>query len=596
MDVKGIVRERLMKQEQPPLVLKEAQIVQGKITKLFSGQKAQIQIGSHTLLAEVSAPLTVGERYFFQVQGTEDQIHLKVIGESLKQDAAQSVEMLMDKLSIRQTKINTAFIERLIQERIPFRQQQLSQAVALLDQAANKQQLMSILLEMMEQKLPLTAEAVQAMQMQKKADAGDLIDQLRHILQQSGSSETEKALLQKLDALHASPPVKGVAMLAYIQRNFSVETLLPLLKWTGHVQTDSTMAELLSFAKGNQVSSPSIWTNQTDALDAQQLKQIIEQLVKQEQSIRPQALQLSSIFHRAAAGSLTEEQMAQLQQAIQRNLLPHLPLEMRPAVENLIRTSNQPAIHEMLTFFARPAVYAQGMSTLLPSLEMMTMSQESGSMSEQFLSHVQRYMQTIGFGDEYQLRHHFQETLEQITQDRHQAQSVKMMLQQLVGQEQGTIREAAQPLLQLINGMQMQMIVETNNILQATIPIPGNKFALPKDMLMQFEGQKTSDGKISPDYCRILFMLELQHLQETMIDMHVQKRVISVTIYNDVIRSNTSIDTTLEAIMEQKLEALDYQLSAVTWKSFQDETSPESSGGKIQDEWPGQEERFDYRI
>lgn len=597
MDVKGIERERLMKQEQPPLVLKEAQIVQGKITKIFNGQKAQIQIGSHTLLAEVSAPLTVGERYFFQVVGTDERIHLKVIGESLKPGTDQSVEMLMEKLGIRQTKISMDFIKKLTQEKIPFHQQQLIQAIGLLDQTATKQQLMPVLVEMMQQKLPITQATVQAFEINKGAQAGDLIEQLRFALQrQSDPSQVEKALLKKLDALGANPDVKGSAMLECLQNRFSSEVLLPLLKWSGHVQPELTDKELLPFTKNKLPIPAFVWTNKIEHLDVYQLKQMFNYLANQEQNLRPQALRLSTIFHGAANGMLSEEQMTKLQQAISRDILPFLPTEMRPLLQQMLATGNQAPLHEMLTLFARKTVYTQVTATLLPALEMITKSGEMGPLSDLFHSHIQRFLQTSGFGDEYQLRHHFQETAAQITQDRQSAQSIKMMLQQLVSQENGINREAAQPLLQLITGMQMQMMVETNNVLQATIPIPGNKFALPKDMLLQFEGQKTSDGKISPDYCRILFVLELQHIQETMIDMHVQKRVISVTIYNDVIQPGSMQDQALEAVLQANLNGLDYQLSSITWKAMEEKSTIEPTGEKGYEAWHKQLERFDYRI
>lgn len=41
------------------------------------------------------------------------------------------------------------------------------------------------------------------------------------------------------------------------------------------------------------------------------------------------------------------------------------------------------------------------------------------------------------------------------------------------------------------------------------------------------------NGKIDADYARILFYLQLNSLQETVVDMQVQSRVVTVTVYNE---------------------------------------------------------------
>ena len=40
------------------------------------------------------------------------------------------------------------------------------------------------------------------------------------------------------------------------------------------------------------------------------------------------------------------------------------------------------------------------------------------------------------------------------------------------------------------------------------------------------------DGKIDPDFARILFYLDLESIDKTIIDMQVQNSVVSVTVFN----------------------------------------------------------------
>src|SRR5699024_1968337 len=132
--------------------------------------------------------------------------------------------------------------------------------------------------------------------------------------------------------------------------------------------------------------------------------------------------------------------------------------------------------------------------------------------------------------------HQNRRTIEKLKQNQQdqitQQQTIKSLLLQMM-QSNSQMNEKLMPFIHLINGLQLQSVHETQNMIQATIQLPGEKFILPKDLYFQFEGKKTEDGKLDPDHCRILFVLQLQHLDETIIDMFIQKRIVSLTIYND---------------------------------------------------------------
>src|SRR5699024_10844292 len=81
-----------------PQVLKPGQIIQGKIMKLFPDQKAQIQLGSQTIIAQLEASLSAGTKYHFQVQPSDDVVHLRVLGDQLKNQAAGNVMELLQQL------------------------------------------------------------------------------------------------------------------------------------------------------------------------------------------------------------------------------------------------------------------------------------------------------------------------------------------------------------------------------------------------------------------------------------------------------------------------------------------------------------------
>src|SRR5699024_4745043 len=182
-------------------------------------------------------------------------------------------------------------------------------------------------------------------------------------------------------------------------------------------------------------------------------------------------------------------------------------------------------------------------------------------------------------------------------QDLIQQQSVKSLLLQMVGQESTVLREHAQSLIHFINGMQMQSVIEAGNLIQATLQLPSEKLGLHQDILLQFEGQKNETGNIDPDFCRIFFMLHLHHLEETIIDMHIQKRVVTLYVFNDNITTTRQKDYPLQEVLKENLLQLNYQLSDVRWQSIhQEQEQLKNINHKIDHVNRQAYDGFEYRI
>src|SRR5699024_5218410 len=147
----------------------------------------------------------------------------------------------------------------------------------------------------------------------------------------------------------------------------------------------------------------------------------------------------------------------------------------------------------------------------------------------QFISHVTQFMQALGMKDEHMLKQTIQQSFEQASSMQGQqieSESIKSMLLQLSNSQNTISAERIQHMLHFIKGMQLQSVQESNQFLHAAMQVPGEKLGLNEDMYMQFEGQKKDDDTIDPDYCRILFDLHLEKIDQTIIDRHVQKIII----------------------------------------------------------------------
>ncbi|MFC7784387.1 hypothetical protein ACFQWC_07770 [Rossellomorea sp. GCM10028870] len=86
------------------------------------------------------------------------------------------------------------------------------------------------------------------------------------------------------------------------------------------------------------------------------------------------------------------------------------------------------------------------------------------------------------------------------------------------------------------------------------------------DITLQWTGKEKQKGVIDGDYCRVLFYLELDIMRETLIDMQVQNRVVSLTVWNDHPNAERMSRSFIPGLKEG-LEKLDYQLSMVKVKA-----------------------------
>lgn len=619
MDMLGSIRDRILQPtnvSQTP-VLRDGQIVQGKILKIHPNNRAEIQIGQNKMVAEITTPLSVGRQYFFQVQTSDQLVQLKVIGEHLRQDASENMMHLLQQLGLKATKVNMQFIQLLMNEKVPFNKSELQQALQLLDKSANKMEAIQTLKEMLLARLPLTNNVFQALSSNQTNTISPLLNQLMTQLQQLPQlNETEQKLLSLLENLQKRPLTTEhkIAEQLINQRN-PRNALFHALKIAGLInhsieqkEWNGRLDEFIKSSSRPQQTLERTWNQLVDRNILQipnehgveriptstNLQQIFQHLMNENQSIQTTANKLMSIFHPLQKAALTNGQFTMLRNMVTEQLLPLLPESTKAAVLPLLQQNNvqnQTQIFQVLQALASNETYHIAQNVMMSEADNMFLNQ---SVERQFLTHVQQYFQTIGLADEQILKTNILNTLEQGIQLDRQAETVKSLLIQMISNEHTASSERVQQMIHFINGMQLQSVQESNQFIHAAIQIPGEKLALNQDIFMQFEGKKTEDGKIDPDFCRILFVLHLKNLQETIIDMNVQKRIISITIYNDKSDLTNKIKN-IKEMLEDNLSSLHYHLSTVKWKPLYEQKLEERKQMKT-DSKKEQKERFDFLV
>ena len=145
-----------------PLELRDGQIVYGKINKLFPNQMAEVQIGSQKMIANLSIPLSLDKKYWFQVNHTQEKPILRVLAEPKESDKA-SVTSLLTQLSLPDNKENKMLIQNLLANKVPLTKEILSKAGEWLTNDATLKQDLGTIRLMMDRNLPITNEVFQSL-------------------------------------------------------------------------------------------------------------------------------------------------------------------------------------------------------------------------------------------------------------------------------------------------------------------------------------------------------------------------------------------------------------------------------------------------
>lgn len=92
------------------------------------------------------------------------------------------------------------------------------------------------------------------------------------------------------------------------------------------------------------------------------------------------------------------------------------------------------------------------------------------------------------------------------------------------------------------------------------------------DVTIQWRGKQRENGKIDTDYCRILFYLTLATLKETIVDVHIQQRIVHISIINDT-PGVELYASALEPSLKEKLAEHGYTLSSISVKTLMNKRS-----------------------
>ncbi|GLB59366.1 hypothetical protein [Cytobacillus sp. NCCP-133] len=595
--------------------LRPGQIVHGKITKLFPNQTAEVQLGSHKVIAQLETPLSANSRYWFKVQPGEGMLRLKVIGSEAKTDIPSSIDNLLSQLSLPQSKENKGLVLFFLKEQLPITGEILQLVSSWLKDSESYEEGLDSVKELIVRQLPLTKEIFSSVSSAIKGDSlsvlmEKLLQQLKQIDLSPRGQKVSNLLCELTKPAQEksgeSAAVKLVAEWLFPKSDAHSHAAFNILKALKLVPGDASESAALLKAMNGLLSN-------NGSLNKPPVIETVKELLQSNSTGNRKDFilnmaKLSSLIGRNQAPAsgmrlINEIQRMMLETRIGQNSFPAEEKRIQSIIKrtlllNRISIEGEQGLRHSLIFGETALKQSSRMLGTFMAGENTSWDEELQSQERALLDDVKnsgradsRYLNdqqsiksqlkslihALGLSYEHELTMLLKQPEGDVLG---RLNTLKPLLIGLLNEEipQSSI-DAAEKLLHKITGFQA-LSQESGPQQHLVFQLPIALWGKVTDLTMQWSGRKTDKGQIDPSYCRVLFYLNLEHLNETVVDLHVQNRVINITIINESETLKVQSAPYI-ASLKENLDKLSYKMSSISFQKPDSNNSPAGIGKQL---------------
>lgn len=555
---------------------KQGQIIYGRVNKIISGQTAEVQIGHQKIQANLEAALKTGDHYWLQVVSGEGKPTMKVL-DSVSAPAMtikEVAQQLLDQLGVASSKNSKELAEFFLKNELPITKEMFQSALQWMKSADSIQSGFSILKIMFDQKLPFITEVFNALNAQSKSES--LHEMLNQLL--SGISNSKET--------HTTIQLKGVL----------ASLVTPI---EGQIQ-EMGLPKLLSY----WLNSNSTKDSQTGAYSLLQKTGFISEKISEADLL----MKLEKDFQTV---DLKNDVLKNIQQSLKTNSElqnqknePQMIMKGLETILNEMKTGNvdvsaskKTMFSDFLALFNSDGQQVnQAKKELTNQIQLLMQNRED----PQLLSNERAVLQLLAnefkspdFTNAGTIANHLKELtkmlglqFEQVLANAHSLGAARLdeelitlkplLLKLLKEQQPAIVKEIAEKVVDRITAQQI-LSQENGPMQNVLLTLPLNIGNYQTDATLQWSGRKRGDGSIDPNYCRILFYLDLEQIKETIIDMQVQNRVINMIVINERSEWLESTASPFVKVLRKNLEQMDYTLSGVAFENVRNSPVVEDS-------------------
>ncbi|BCB03337.1 hypothetical protein [Bacillus sp. KH172YL63] len=548
-----------------PFALQEGKVLNVRVHKHLGDAQAEVSVNGQRFIAKLETPVEAGGRYWVEVKQSEKGISLAVISDPRtgEMTAKGMIADLLRHMAVKnQGEGMTSLLNELVKNRLPFDKDMLLFAEKHVTGKGDAENI-KILVDIAKRNLPFTEKVFQSMKAGlSKEGFVSMLNTLSGKLSETGTDKSTLQLIKNIQnpvngMLMERMVGKSLSMLSSPSQSFSARLgHFDLLKSLGFLPEGATMNQWKDGVASAIVKGASA-------------KGYVEKNIER----------AFPLLNGNDAGGRVGKELNRLQAAAGGE-----PAGLEKAGRSLVNTllSNM----------------GEGKGNLETKLLMGLISEEQKQSMEINFGNLERSLaKGVPLSNQGRVFHQLYQQLEQEFTQEMQGDELTKVLKRVIGslginyeaqlQKKGyelqplnlkeslvslslthplpEVRQLADDIVMKLNH---QVLVSQENAPLLTIiqQFPLFLFGRNTDITLQWTGKEKEKGIIDEDFCRVLFYLELDSLKETLIDMQVQNRVITLTVWNDdpaVEKASLALLPKLKAgLME-----LDYRLTSVKVKT-----------------------------
>lgn len=545
MNISGLIRSLvgdLTASESKVLELKVGQIVKGVVLQLLSDQEALINIGGVQVRAKLETPLKQGDVTMLQVQpeSSGGQILLKPLTASDVQITEDSLSELLKAFTIKDTAGNRQMVQQMQQEGVPVSKENVKAFEAVMrsmPEGVNKEEWGQAAVLAYKKGLPLTEATVGALrQVTTGQPVGKVLEQLEQqataLLEQEPAhpaAETAKQVVSLLKELRASAAAAWPARpLEAPAADVAVTSAAPQADGSGKAASAGAPPAVVP---GSAPAAAAV-TAPPAAAAAAGAELPAAAAPRAETASAALAQPAAGPEAARAAGAASSEAQARSAEPASEGEPPAAGSQVQP---------EPPAKQKAAPPEAQQRSAAVGVPEADPEPNW-----------------ISRMLKTVGVEHESHLAVKLDERADAILRGRNitddllpnlfaaasqqddsvkpAADTLKSLLLQLTASDDtpAPLKEAAQQALGQITGQQLMLTGDKSSMFaHMTLFVPFMDGTGQQSAAIHIQSRKGKRGEVDASNCRLLFDLQMKVMGNTLLDVHVVNKIVSLNIHND---------------------------------------------------------------
>lgn len=199
------------------LHFQKGQIISGKVLFIDSQNNALVQVQNQKLLAKLEVPIDTARNYFFQVQGTEDKVILKVL------ENVTNIDSLLNVLQVPNNKKMNHFMQSLLNSQLPINKEIVQKATNWIQLTNDPQKVIQTMKQIHSANLPFSNEVFQSLY---HFHHGSSLTNLLNQFQQQLKSHPDIELNQQLQLLMGNSTINDAIQTVNWKNGESVQKVL----------------------------------------------------------------------------------------------------------------------------------------------------------------------------------------------------------------------------------------------------------------------------------------------------------------------------------------------------------------------------------